>query len=95
MVSGVLSTFINASPNKRVIGYAYHEQIRDILPAFVMAAVAAAMTLVVPLAGLPDLLTILLQVAVMAVAYLGIALLFRVEEFTYLRNTLKELLGRS
>ena len=31
----------------------------------------------------------------MAVAYLGIALLFRVEEFTYLRNTLKELLGRS
>ena len=95
MVSGVLSTFINASPNKRVIGYAYHEQIRDILPAFVMAAVAAVMTLMVPLAGLPDLLTILLQAAVMAVAYLGIALLFKVEEFTYLMNTLKELLGRS
>ena len=59
-----------------------------------MAAIAAAMTLVVPLAGLSDLLTILLQVVVMAMAYLGIALLFRVEELSYLVGTVRELLHR-
>lgn len=94
MLSGVISTFINAAPNKRVIGYAYHEQVRDILPAFAMAFVSAAISLVVPAAGLSDFPTILLQALVMAVAYLGMSLVFRVEEFTYLLSTAKDLTDR-
>lgn len=94
MVSGVISTFINAAPNRRVIGYAYHEQIRDILPAFVMALASAGITLLVTLVNLPDPLTILVQAVVMVVAYLGISLLFRVEELTYLLGTLRDLAGR-
>lgn len=91
MLTGVLCTFINAFPNKRVIGYAFSEQVRDILPAFLLSLAAAAVASPVAVIGLPDIATILLQVVVMAVAYLLIARLLRVEELTYILNTLKEM----
>lgn len=91
MLTGVLCTFINAFPNKRVIGYSFSEQVRDILPAFLLSLAAAAVASPVAVLGLPDIATILLQVVVMAVAYLLIARLLRVEELTYILNTLKEM----
>lgn len=95
MLVGIVSTFINAFPNRRVIGYAYHEQVRDILPAVLLSAVAAGAAWTVSLLGLSDLATILMQAAVMVVAYLGIAALLRVEELSYLLGTARELrMGR-
>lgn len=91
MLTGVLCTFINAFPNKRVIGYSFSEQVRDILPAFLLSLAAAAVASPVAVLGLPDIATILFQVVVMAAAYLLIARLLRVEELTYILNTLKEM----
>lgn len=91
MLTGVLCTFINAFPNKRVIGYAFSEQVRDILPAFLLSLAAAAVAAPVAALGLPDIVTILFQAVVMAAAYLLIARLLRVEELTYILNTLKEM----
>ena len=91
MLTGVLCTFINAFPNRRVIGYAFSEQVRDILPAFLLSLVAAAVAAPVAALGLPDIVTILLQAAVMAAAYMLIASLLHVEELTYILNTLKEM----
>lgn len=91
MLTGVLCTFINAFPNKRVIGYAFSEQVRDILPAFLLSLAAAAVAAPVAALGLPDIATILFQAVVMAAAYLLIARLLRVEELTYILNTLKEM----
>ena len=91
MLVRVLSPFINAAPNRRVIGYAYHEQVRDILPALLLSALAAAAAQAVALLGLSDPLTVLLQVVVMAVVYLGAAALLRVEELSYLLGTAREL----
>jgi len=43
MITGIISTFVNAYPNKRVIGYSYSEQLRDIAPAFVISALAGGL----------------------------------------------------
>lgn len=94
VVSGVICTFVNAHPNKRVIGYSYLEQVRDILPAFALAIAAGALTYPVGSLGLPLLGTILLQSILMAAAYLLLALLFRVEEMTYLLGLLSGLRKR-
>lgn len=93
ILTGVVSTFVNAWPNKRVIGYSYLEQVRDICPAFLLSAVAGVLAWAVGLAGFPDFATILLQVLVMVAAYLGLARLFRVEELGYLVKTAKEMLA--
>ena len=87
IINGIIATFINASPNKKVIGYSYAEQIRDILPAFGLAAVAAVAA--APLSGLAmgPLAMVLVQCVVFSVVYLAVAAILRVEEFTYLVNT--------
>lgn len=91
MLTGVVCTFINAFPNKRVIRYAFSEQVRDILPAFILSLIAAAIAWPVSLLGLPGIATIVLQTIVMGLAYLGIAVLFHVEELSYIVTTLKEM----
>lgn len=93
MLTGVVGTFVNAWPNRRVIGYSYLEQVRDICPAFLLAAASAALAWPAGLLGLPAIATILLQAAVMAGAYLGLARAFKVEALSYLVATARELLG--
>lgn len=93
MLSGVISTFVNAYPNKRVIGYSYGEQLRDIAPAFALSAMAGGLALVCGLFVGNDVLRILVDVAVMAVAYLGLARLLHIESLEYLLATVKEMLG--
>lgn len=90
MLSGLVSTFVNAWPNRKVIGYSYPEQICDICPAFALAAVSAASAFPVGMLALPDVATIILQAAVMAACYLGLSKIFRVEALDYLLSTAKE-----
>lgn len=91
MVSGVIATFVNAWPNKRVIGYSYGEQVRDIAPAFGLSAVSGGVALFsgsfIAAAGL----RIAIEVLVMAVLYLGLAAIFKLEAFTYLLTAAKGL----
>ena len=93
MVSGVISTFVNAWPNKKVIGYSYAEQLRDISPAFVLSAVAGGAALwcgsliAVPFAR------ILAEATVMAIVYLGLAAALRLEAFTYMVSAARQFLS--
>ena len=94
MVTGLIGTFVNAFPNKKVIGYSYGEQVRDIVPAFVVSILAGACAWPVSLIGLPDIVTILLQTLVMAGVYLGVSHLAHLEEFEYVKSLALEMLGR-
>ena len=94
IVSGVIGTFINAAPNRRVIGYAYTEQVRDICPAFIIGAVAAGASLLATLTGLTDVPLIIVQALIMVAVYLGIAAAFHVEELGYLVSTVRGMLGK-
>ena len=91
MLTGVVSTFVNAWPNRKVIGYSYAEQVRDVCPAFLLAAASAAVAFPVGLLALPDLATAALQAAAMAAAYLVLSRLLKVEALSYLLGTAKEL----
>lgn len=39
MVTTVVSCFVNAAPNKKIIGYSYSEQMKDISPQFVLSLI--------------------------------------------------------
>lgn len=90
ILSGVIATFVNAWPNRKVIGYSYMEQVKDICPAFLTSAASAALAIPVGMLALPDIATILLQGAVMAAAYFGLSKLFKVEALDYLIAAVKE-----
>lgn len=91
--TGVISTLVNAWPSRRVIGYPYAEQLRDMAPAFLLAAAASAAAWPLSLFGLPALGQLALQAAVFVLVYLALSRLFRVEELSYLTSALRGLVA--
>ena len=87
----LISCFINASPNKKLIGYSYLEQMKDILPSFAAAVVMLVAVLAVEVLKLNVLLTLVLQVLVGVVVYMLISVAVRLEPFRMLLNVLKEI----
>lgn len=91
--TGLISTFINAAPNKRVIDYSYLEQIKDIAPAFLLSLIAGSFSLCVAHFNLPSIFTIFFEALVMASVYIGLSSFLHLEAFEYLINTARDFLG--
>lgn len=84
-----ISCFINAYPNKKLIGYSYFEQMRDILPSFAAAVVMLLAVLAVELLGLGVLVTLVVQIVVGVAVYVAISAVFWLEPFRLLLDTVK------
>lgn len=84
LVSGVISQIINSWPNRKLLNYAYPEQLRDILPGILLAVVMGFCVYSIQWLGLPDIVTLLIQVPLGAVIYIGASTLLKLESFTYL-----------
>ncbi|MER2125798.1 lipopolysaccharide biosynthesis protein [Solibacillus sp.] len=92
VVGGILASFINAFPNLKLLNYSIREQWRDIVPSFLISIVMGAVIYTIQWLQMPAMLTIIAQVFVGIILYIGLAALFRLECFSYLLITLKELL---
>lgn len=84
IIAAVISMFINAFPNKRVVGYSFGAQIRDIGPSFLLTLAACGAAQLVGLLSLTGLFFLIVQIFIFFVVYFGLSLLFRLEEFSYL-----------
>ena len=85
----VISCFINAYPNKKLIDYSYFEQMRDILPSVAAAVVMLGAVLAVQLLGLGAFATLAVQIALGVAVYAAVSVIFRLEPFRLLLNMLK------
>lgn len=92
MFTGIISTFVNGFPNKRVIGYSYGEQLRDIAPSFLLSIIAGGLSLVAGGLVISPVLKIVVEALVMAAVYLGLSAVLRLEVFVYLRSSVVDLL---
>ncbi len=92
--SGIICTFVNAHPNKKILDYSYIEQWKDILP---YVLVAAAMALVVYFVGFIPLQAapvLFIQIAAGIFFYVLVSKIFRLEAFNYLVQTLREFMRK-
>lgn len=87
------SSFINAYPNKKLIGYAYLEQMEDILPSLFAALVMFGGVLAVSLLNMGALATIVLQIVIGIVIYVALSVLLRLEPFKVLLGMLRNRLN--
>lgn len=94
VVGAFTNTIINTFPNKKLIGYSYFEQMRDILPSLLTAFAMFGIVLAVELLKLPTIMTIVLQVIVGVAAYFALSALFRLMPFRMLMGALKQLKNR-
>jgi O-antigen/teichoic acid export membrane protein len=93
-INTVISSILNASPNKKLIGYSYLEQIKDMAPSIVLSLVMAGVVWAVTLLPLTPIIQIVIQVIVGVIVYFGLAKLFKLECLDYVLNTVKEVLKR-
>jgi O-antigen/teichoic acid export membrane protein len=90
----VLCVAINAFPNKKLMGYSFLQQIRDILPSLILAVVMCVSVYSVTCLGLSDFITLIIQVPLGIVIYCGFAYLLKFECFRYLIATAKDFISK-
>ena len=89
LLTGVLSQIINSWPNKKLLNYGYLEQLKDILPGILLAVVMGCCIYPIQWLGLPDAVTLLIQVPLGALIFIGASALLKLESFTYLWEMVK------
>lgn len=92
LVSGVISTFINAYPNNQLLDYSYKEQLTDIMPSFFIAIIMGGIVYVFKYLNIAEWQILSLQVFAGMAIYIGLAKIFKVESFGYLVDTIKQLI---
>ena len=90
VVTGIISTFINAYPNRLLLEYSFTEQWKDLMPALILSLVMCGVVYSILFLGLPVWATLILQIGVGVVVYAGLAWLVKLESLTYVVNTVKE-----
>lgn len=90
-IAGIFGSFINAHPNKKLLSYGYLEQMKDILPSFLLALIMGLGLWWLTKLDLPPILLILFLTFIGAFFYLGAAKLLHFECLNYLFKTAKDL----
>ena len=90
IVTGIIGTFINAYPNKLLLNYSFTEQWKDLMPALILSLIMCGFVYSVLFLGLPVWATLVLQIAVGVVVYVGLAWAVGLESLEYVLNTVKE-----
>jgi O-antigen/teichoic acid export membrane protein len=91
VIASIISSFINAYPNKRLLLYGYGEQVKDILPSLALSLLMGVVVSILSILPFSPLVTMGIQVLTGALVYIGLAALFRMECFFYLIETLTSL----
>jgi len=91
VLSSIISTFINAYPNIKLLKYSYIEQWNDIMPSLLLSLVMGSVVYSFKWLGLPVLIELIIQVCVGVILYVGMAWMFKLESFRYLVVTAREL----
>lgn len=94
LVVSVLSQIINSWPNKKLMNYSYLEQLKDILPGIGLAVFMGGCVYCVNFLHLSNWLTLIIQVPLGAVIYIGLSALLKLESFTYCWNMVKPIISK-
>ena len=90
----VIASIVNAFPNKKLLGYGYLEQLKDILPSFFFATAMGVIVYILPLGMLPMILRLIVQIIAGVVIYCGSAMLFKTEAYSFVKETAGEFIDR-
>ena len=89
LVYNVIAQILNSSPNWKLLGYTYFEQLKDIFTYIILSCLMAGIIYPISFLGLADIFTLILQIVVGAIVYLVFSKIFKVEAFYYILNTVK------
>lgn len=94
LVSSVLSQIINSSPNKKLLGYSYLSQLKDILPSVLLASFMGVCIYPISRTQIPMILVLILQLFLGAAIYIAGSVLLKLDSFQYLWEIVRPILKR-
>lgn len=97
MISCLIAALLNASPNKKLIGYSIKQQFTDVLPSLVMS-----LFLFVGVQGLLEIfptsnhwIQLILGCTVAMAFYIVSSMVFKVESFKYMTTTISSMINKN
>ena len=94
LVTTLLNQIINSWPNKKLLGYSYLEQVRDMLPQIGLSVLMGAAIYLVQLAGFSSIFTLCIQIPLGIIIYIALSKLLHIESFEYITSMLKSFKNR-
>lgn len=89
-VGSMLGQIINAYPSKKLFGYGILEQIVDILPTIILSGIMGTVVYFIKYIGMNDVFTLLLQIVVGIIIYIGGSYVLKMEEFFFELHLISE-----
>jgi O-antigen/teichoic acid export membrane protein len=90
VVTGIIATLINSYPNRLLLEYSFTEQWKDLMPALILSLVMCGVTYGVLFLGLSTWATLILQIVIGVIVYVGLAWAVGLESLEYVLSTVKE-----
>ena len=92
IVTSIISVFINAWPNKRFLKYYYREQIRDIMPSFLLSLLMGVIVWIIgEHLNVHKIILLMIQITVGAIIYILGSILLKYESFYFILGKLKKI----
>lgn len=95
IVSTVINQVINSWPNKKLMNYQYREQFKDVLPSLILSTIMFFGVYCVNFLNLNSWITLIIQVPLGVLIYIGSAAFFKFEAFTYCLDLAKSFFKKS
>ena len=94
LITTLLSSFVNAYPNKKLLNYSYINQIVDILPQIILSLVMGAIIYPISFLAINPVMILFLQVIAGAAIYISGSILLKYESFNYIVAIVKSFLHK-
>ncbi len=89
-INTIISSFVNAFPNKKLIGYSYFEQIKDLFNGIVPLLAMVAAVVGVKFLNINDFSMLVIQIVIGAITYIAVSAGTKNESFRYILSIIKE-----
>lgn len=85
----VASQLVNSWPNRKLLGYKYQEQMKDILPSVLLSLVSCLCSVLLDFVTMPIMCKLTLQIIIAVSMYIILSKLLKIEMFEYVIKTIK------
>lgn len=85
----IVSQFVNSWPNRKLLGYSYLEQMKDILPSILLSLAACLCIVPFNFVVMPKILKLIIQIVIATFVYITLSKAFKIEAFKYIVDIIK------
>lgn len=94
LVYSLIATIFNASPNKQLLEYSYFEQVKDIIPSFLLSLAMGIIIYPITWLNISTVFMIIGQIVIGVMFYAGASYILKFESFFYILEVIQQYRGK-